>query len=46
MSWYPEAAQEWLRYASHDLRTAKHIAKTLWPIPYEIVCYHCQQVIG
>jgi HEPN domain-containing protein len=45
MSEYIEEAQEWRRYADNDLRTAEYIAKNMWPVPLEIVCYHCQQAI-
>ena len=38
-----EIAKEWLAYAERDFLTAEHLAKTLYPIPIEIVCYHCQQ---
>ena len=38
-----ETAKEWFTYAERDFLTAEHLAKTLYPIPIEIVCYHCQQ---
>lgn len=34
---------EWLECAKMDFITAKHLYKTLYPIPHSIVCYHCQQ---
>jgi HEPN domain-containing protein len=36
-------AKEWRDYADTDLRTAEHIAKDMWPVPFGIVAYHCQQ---
>ena len=36
-----EISKEWYAYAERDLITAKHIVKTLYPVPLEIVCYHC-----
>lgn len=38
-----DTAKEWFTYAEHDIITAEHLIKTLYPIPFEIVCYHCQQ---
>ena len=38
-----EISKEWYAYAERDLITAKHLVKTLYPVPLEIVCYHCQQ---
>lgn len=38
----PEAAK-WLELADLDYRVAKHLLETYYPIPIEIVCYHCQQ---
>ena len=38
-----ETAKEWFAYAKRDLDTAKILPKTLFPVPFEIVCYHCQQ---
>ena len=32
----------WIEYASRDLASARHLL-TLYPIPLEIICYHCQQ---
>ncbi|GHV24818.1 hypothetical protein AGMMS4952_01160 [Spirochaetia bacterium] len=43
MDEYIEDAKEWRRYADTDLITAEHVANTLWPTPFGIVCYHCQQ---
>ena len=33
----------WLSSAEQDLRVAKHLEKTFYPKPLEIICYHCQQ---
>lgn len=38
-----EAVAEWLKFSDRDLATAKHLYKNMYPIPLEIVCYHCQQ---
>ena len=38
-----EISKEWYAYAERDLITANHLVKTLYPVPLEIVCYHCQQ---
>ena len=35
--------RQWIILADMDLRTAEHIAKTMFPPPLEIVCFHCQQ---
>ena len=35
--------QQWIEIANNDLTVAQHIAKDMWPIPYAIVCFHCQQ---
>ena len=34
---------EWIKYSDMDLAAAKHIHKNMYPVPLEIVCYHCQQ---
>jgi HEPN domain-containing protein len=38
----PEIIEEWIRLAGDDLRMAEH-SQTMWPIPLELICYHCQQ---
>jgi HEPN domain-containing protein len=38
----PEIIADWIRLAGDDLRLAEH-SQTMWPIPLELVCYHCQQ---
>ena len=38
----PEVAK-WLELADLDYGVAEHLLDTYYPIPVEIVCYHCQQ---
>lgn len=38
-----ETAKEWFTYAKRDLDTAEFLYLSMHPIPFEIVCYHCQQ---
>lgn len=38
-----EELRQWRDIATSDLDVAEHLAKTMWPVPYTIVCYHCQQ---
>jgi len=33
---------KWFAYADRDLALAEH-ALSMYPQPYEIICYHCQQ---
>ena len=40
-----EAVQQWIELADKDLALAEHVAKTMYPVPYEIVCFHCQQFV-
>lgn len=35
--------KEWYDRAVVDLGVAKHLKKTYYPSPTEIICYHCQQ---
>jgi len=35
--------RQWLEIASSDLDTAQYLAKNMWPVSHEIVCFHCQQ---
>jgi HEPN domain-containing protein len=37
-----ECALEWLRFAEMDLGVAEH-SLSYYPLPSEIICYHCQQ---
>lgn len=34
--------REWLEYAERDIKAANHLL-SLYPVPIEIVCFHCQQ---
>jgi HEPN domain-containing protein len=40
-----EIAKQWIELADKDLALAEHTAKTMWPTPHEIVCFHCQQFV-
>jgi len=42
---HKEIVQQWIELADKDLDLAAHTAKTMYPIPYELVCYHCQQFV-
>ena len=42
---YKEIVRQWIELADKDLALAEHTAKTMWPTPYEIVCFHCQQFV-
>ncbi len=33
---------EWLNFANRDLQSAVFL-QNMYPIPFEIICYHCQQ---
>ncbi len=35
-------AQEWFHIAEMDLSSAEFL-QNMQPVPYEIICYHCQQ---
>jgi HEPN domain-containing protein len=35
--------RQWINIADKDLSAAQHMAKNMWPVPYEIICFHCQQ---
>ncbi len=35
---------EWLAYAKHDLDSANFLL-SMKPMPIEIICFHCQQVV-
>ena len=35
--------RQWIGIADNDFTAAQHMAKNMWPTPYEIICYHCQQ---
>lgn len=40
-----ELLKEWLDFATMDYSTAKYLYKNMYPKPFEIICYHCQQAI-
>jgi len=33
----------WIQKAERDISSAQHLAKTMWPLPTDIICFHCQQ---
>lgn len=35
----------WFSFAETDLLAARHLYETMYPQPYEIICYHCQQAV-
>ena len=37
--------RQWIEIADSDFKAAQHMAKTMWPVPYEIICFHCQQAV-
>ena len=37
--------RQWIDIADDDFGSAVHIAGTMYPVPYEIVCFHCQQAV-
>ena len=37
--------RQWIEIADSDLNAAQHLAKNMWPVPYEIICFHCQQAV-
>ena len=37
--------QQWIELAEKDLALAVHAAKNMDPVPYELVCFHCQQFV-
>ena len=39
-----EIVDEWLNYANMDMISAQYLT-SLKPMPYEIICYHCQQTV-
>ena len=38
-----DLVNEWIEFSDMDLSAAKHMYDNMYPIPLEIVCYHCQQ---
>ena len=37
--------KQWLEIADSDLAIADFSAKNMWPVPYAIICFHCQQAV-
>ena len=37
--------QQWKEIADDDFNLADFSAKNMWPIPYAIICFHCQQAV-
>ena len=37
--------QQWKEIADSDLNLADFSAKNMWPVPYAIICFHCQQAV-
>jgi HEPN domain-containing protein len=35
--------RQWIEIADSDFTAAQHMAKNMWPIPYAIICFRCQQ---
>jgi HEPN domain-containing protein len=42
---HKEIVKQWVELADKDFALAEHTAKTMWPVPHEIVCFHCQQFV-
>ena len=38
-------SQDWYMLAEKDYQVAQHLAVAMYPIPTEIICYHCQQAV-
>jgi len=37
--------RQWLEIADNDLAYAEFASKNMWPVPYGIICFHCQQAV-
>ena len=37
--------RQWIELADNDLSIADFSAKNMWPVPFEIICFHCQQAV-
>ena len=37
--------QQWLMLANNGLNLAIFSSENMWPVPYEIICFHCQQAV-
>lgn len=35
----------WFQMADTDHQVAKHLYLEMYPKPYEVICYHCQQAV-
>ena len=42
---HKKEVDQWIALANNDLALAEHTVRTMTPIPYEIVCFHCQQYV-
>jgi HEPN domain-containing protein len=42
---HKKIVKQWTELADRDLALAEHTAKTMRPVPHEIVCFHCQQFV-
>ena len=38
-----EEMRQWIAIADKDFTAAEYMAKNMWPVPDEIICFHCQQ---
>ena len=38
-----DEAKTWLEFAKTDLGVSIHLMEAYYPMPLEIICYHCQQ---
>ena len=37
--------QQWKEIADNDLHLADFSARNMWPVPFAIICFHCQQAV-
>ena len=37
--------QQWKEIADSDQSLADFSSKNMWPVPYAIICFHCQQAV-
>jgi len=37
--------QQWKEVADNDLNLADFSSKNMWPVPFAIICFHCQQAV-
>jgi len=38
-----EVVAEWIKFSDRDLETANYLYENMRPMPFEIICYLCQQ---